>query len=122
MRRADILSYRPRDPAEAMLATQCIISGILTAYALGDTAAFLHASSTGMKNLQHIRSLYRHIRVLPRAMVERHSHQMAEMNKVVLEAYWQSQPPIREPNDRAPAEEAFSAVIVAVHPAPKMLQ
>jgi hypothetical protein len=122
MRRTEILSYRPRDTAEAMLATQCIILGMLMAYALGDTAIFPPTSSIGKKTDRDIRFLYRNIKGLPRCMLERRTHLMAETNRVTLEACRLSQPPIPEPNDRALAEEAFSAVIVPVHPAPKMLQ
>jgi hypothetical protein len=122
MRRTEILSYRPRNAAEAMLATQCIILGMLMAYALGDTAIFPPTSSIGKKTDRDIRSLYRNFKGLPLCMLERRIHLMAETNRVTLEACRLSQPPIPEPDDRILAEEAFSAVIVPVHPAPRMLQ
>jgi hypothetical protein len=122
MRRAQILSYHPRNAAEAMLATQCIIFGMLIAEARRNAATVPRTPSSTNKFLRDSRLLMRQSTAMQRTLVERQSRPLAEIDNAVFAALGLSQPVIPEPEDRALAEEAFSAVIVALHPAPKMLQ
>jgi hypothetical protein len=122
MRRAEILSYHPRDTVEAMLATQCILFGMVITNAERAATNFLPTSSAGKKILRDARCLSRQIVAIRRRLAERQSRPLPEIDNAVSKALGLSQPPTPEPNDRALAEEAYSAVIVALHPAPKMLQ
>jgi len=122
MRRAEILSYHPRNATEAMLATQCIILGMLVAENRRNAASSPRTSSSFNKHLRNISLLIRQSAGLRRILVQRQSRPLAEIDAAVFAALGLSQPVIPRPKDRVMGEEAFSAVIVALHPAPKMLQ
>ncbi len=120
---AEMLSYNPRNAAEAMLASHCILFRLVADAARRDA---IRAGTTPAEAKRHQRSA-------------RQFDKLVTENQQLL-ADFQARPlGVRAPAivaspgpnnaltpDPAPvandAEEAFSAVIVPLHPAPKMLQ
>jgi hypothetical protein len=123
--RKEILSYRPRDAAEAMLATQCILLGLVTADAKRDAAAQNPRSASKRKVQLVAKQLSDQTMAMHRLLVDRQAQPLGTMNEAILAALGFAEPPAPYPIPGAaqphPAK-IEDAVIVPLHPAPKMLQ
>jgi hypothetical protein len=126
-RRAEILSYHPRDSVEVMVATQCILLGIVTSDARRDAAGQPPGSSMAKAILRATKQFGKHIDALNRMTVERQAPPSGDMVQAVLQSLGVidppvPSPPVLDPRDPSQVEGAISAIIVPLHPAPKMLQ
>jgi hypothetical protein len=123
---AEVLSFHPRDAAEAMMATKCVLLRLVAEDCHRDAVRPGVAAAVAKKFLRNAKQF----------------DQLIKEARQTLERY-QSQPPVKidpafgvalglalgvepflvpDPDDPDQAEEPVSAIIVPLHPAPKMLQ
>ena len=109
---AEVLSHNPRDSVEAMIATQTVVLRLLSASArdrlAGDPA--------------RVKQMERMFTGLMRAMRQRQSRPLGAIDPTVAASLGLGEFLISDPHDPNQIEEAASARILALHPAPKMLQ
>jgi hypothetical protein len=120
---AEVLSYKPRNVAEAMLATHCILLRLVADDARLDV---LRLEGVPAKARPHQRSASQFNKLqanMQRTLADFQARPQARQTPAVFAAFgFNALPasgPAQSPDD---AEEAFSAVIVPLHPAPKTLQ
>ena len=135
---AEVLSYRPRNGAEAMLATQCMLMRLVGDHARVDAERTCLIPATSKRHLRSARQFDKALantqRILTRIQ-SRHLDTSApatvasaalvtsagQVTSGGLGCQEQDTSSVRARITEEP-EEAFSAVIVPLHPAPKMLQ
>jgi hypothetical protein len=120
---AEVLSYNPRNAAEAMLATHCILMRLVADDARGDANG---ARAVPAKAKQHQRSAGQFDKLLAnmqRTLADFQARPLEPPDPALFAALGLERylipAPARKLDD---AEQAFSAVIVPLHPAPKTLQ
>jgi hypothetical protein len=125
---AEVLSYNPRNTADAMIATQCILLRLMAEDSHRDAARpnlnpamakkFLRGAKQADKLLADMRQALAHRQALPQGKLD-----PVLFASLGLDLFLIPDPDDHAPDDKADdAEEAFSAIIVPLHPAPKMLQ
>jgi hypothetical protein len=120
--RAEVLGFRPRDTVEAMLATHCMMLGMVAEDASRNAARQPATSAEGKKSGRVAKQLSQQTTITHRLLAERQSRPLAPLHLKVLEVLGMNRPQPPAQDDPAEVGQAESAVIVPLHPAPKMLQ
>jgi hypothetical protein len=115
---AEVLNYNPRNSADAMLATHCIMMRLLAEDARQDAAQAEPARAK--KCLRSAREFDKLLIEMRQTLARRQARPLPKMDPATFVALRLEQFLIPDPEDTE--EEAFSAIIVPLHPAPKMLQ
>jgi hypothetical protein len=115
---AEVLSYDPRNSADAMLATHCTMMRLLADDARQDAAQAEPANAK--KCLRSARECDKLLIEVRQTLARRQASPLRKMDPARFIALGMEQVLIPDPEDTE--EEAFSAIIVPLHPAPKMLQ
>ncbi|HEX3991556.1 MAG TPA: hypothetical protein VHX39_10340 [Acetobacteraceae bacterium] len=120
---AEVLSYNPRNPAEAMLATHCIMLRLVADDARRDAS---HARGHPEMARQHQRSAKQcdqRVAANRRMLADFQSRPLRSLDPATFAALGLTDFLIPDPTQSTDdAEEAFSAIIVPLHPAPNTLQ
>jgi hypothetical protein len=119
---AEIMSYNPRNAAEAMMATHCIVLRLLAADTHRDAARTDLSASLAKKNLRLAKQFEKQIVEMEKMLALRQARPLGKMDPGLFVSLGLSQFLIADPDDPDQIEEAVSATIVPLHPAPKMLQ
>ncbi len=121
---AEVLSYKPRNAADAMLATHCVMLRLLAEDCHRDandarapTPPMRKNSCAHAKQFDKLLVEMEQTAGAPPGPSRRRSWIRRCSSRSDLEQFL-----IPDPDDPANADEAFSAIIVPLHPAPKMLQ
>jgi hypothetical protein len=120
---AEVLSYRPRNAAEAMLATHCILFRLVADDARADASRTCSIPAEAHQHLRSARQFDRLIAKSQRTLADFQARPSGIPDPVMSAALGLS--PVLAPDPGRSiddAEEAFSAIIVPLHPAPKTLQ
>ena len=115
----EVLGYGPRNSAEAMLAIHCILLKLLAKDTLRDANEPGLSTEAVKKYLRTAKQFDRMVANWEATLARRQTQALGEIDAGVFEA-----PGLTEFLNPCPdgAEDAVSAVIVPLHPAPKMLQ
>ncbi|MGA3005171.1 MAG: hypothetical protein ABSE20_25975 [Acetobacteraceae bacterium] len=120
---AEVLSYNPRNVAEVMLATHCILLRLVADDARRDAN---RAGADPAMARQHQRSAKQFDKLVAnnrRMLADFQSRPLRTSDPAIFAALGLNEFLVPHPaRSRDDAEEAFSAVIVPLHPAPKTLQ
>jgi hypothetical protein len=120
---AEVLRYNPRNPVEVMLATHCIMLRLVGDDARRDAN---HARARPELARQHQRSAKQcdqRVAANRRMLADFQSRPLRSLDPATFAALGLNEFLIPDPTQRTDdAEEAFSAIIVPLHPAPKTLQ
>jgi hypothetical protein len=119
---AELLSYNPRNSAEAMLATHCILLRLLAEDAHRDASRPNPDPATAKKLQRSARQMDKLLADMQQTLARRQAQALGKLEPATFIALGLEQLLIPDPDDPNVAEEAFSAIIVPLHPAPKMLQ
>jgi len=119
---AQVLAYNPRNAAEAMLATHCILMRMMAEESQRDGVRHSHSPAMVKKFLQSAKQFERLVDEMERTIGRRQTRELTTFDRAVFEGLGIGQLLPPEPEDPDQPEEAFSAIIVPLHPAPKMLQ
>ncbi len=144
---AEVLRYNPRNSAEAMLATQCILLRLMLADSRHDAGRPDLTPGLAKKLLQHAKEFRKLIGQMEQALASRQAQPAGGMDVRLALALGLGEYVIPDPAATLPAasvaaakvpaakvpaakvpaidglaDYAVSAVIVPLHPAPKMLQ
>jgi hypothetical protein len=87
-----------------------------------DAAVQPPGSAARRKIIRDAMNLMKQISAIYEHLVARQSRPLGEIDRTMFEALGLGRFLIPEPNELPLDEEAFSAIIVPLHPAPKMLQ
>jgi hypothetical protein len=117
--KAEILSHNPRNAAEAMLATHSILMKTLLNDTRRDAA---RVPSKGNNFLKLVRQFTKQSDEMIRHLEYMKSRPLSKMDPAIFLALGITPEMIPDPDDPAQPQEAVSANIVPLHPAPKMLQ
>ncbi len=117
---AQVLSFDPRDSADAMLAAHCVLLRLVAEDTHRDAARPGLAPATAKKFLRNARAFDRLTEEAKQMLAKRQSRPPGKMDVGMVRAPGFEEVLVPDPDDAA--EEAFSAIIVPLHPAPKMLQ
>jgi hypothetical protein len=120
---AEVLSYKPRNAAEAMLATHCILLRLVADDARLDALRLEAAPAEAKPHQRSARQFDKLLANMQRTLADFQARPRARQTPAVFAALgfnaFPASGPARSLDD---AEAAFSAVIVPLHPAPKTLQ
>jgi hypothetical protein len=119
---AEVLAYKPRDVADAMLATQCVVLRVVAQDSNRDAGRPGVSPDMQKKFLRSARQFGKLIDDMEKTMSRRAPRQPNATDAAIYRAPGLEQLLVREPDDAGQTDEAFSAVIVPLHPAPKLLQ
>ena len=119
---AEVLSYNPRNSAEAMIATHCVLLGLLAADSHRDAVRPGLAPAMAKQFLRGAKEFDKLIADMKQILTLRQARPLGQMDPALCLSLGLGQFLIPDPDDPDQAEEAFSAIIVPLHPAPKMLQ
>lgn len=124
---AEVLSFNPRDSAEAMLATQCVLLRLLAKDTHRDATRPGLTPGVVRKILRDAKEFEKLIVDMRKTLVQRQAQPLGRMDPALCVSLGLGEFLIPDPNDPGSddpggEEEAFSAVIVPLHAAPKMLQ
>lgn len=119
---AEMLSYRPRNVAEAMLATHCILLRLVAEDALRDASRAASVPAMAKRHQRSAKQFYKLLANMQRMLTDFQSRPLGPVDPAVFAASGHEEVPVSGRSPVADAEEAFSAIIVPLHPAPKMLQ
>jgi hypothetical protein len=119
---AEVLTYNPRDSAEAMMATHCVVLRLLADDSRRDAARPGVAPGMQKKFLRQAKEFDQLIAEMKENLASRQTRPPGKMDPALGLSLGLGEFLIPDPDDPEQAEEAFSAVIVPLHPAPKMLQ
>jgi hypothetical protein len=119
---AEVLGYAPRDSADAMLATQCVLLRLLAEDAHRDASRPILEPAVAKKRLRGAKQMDRLFAEMKQTLAHRQAQTRGKMDPAMFVAFGLEQFLVPDPDDPEQAEEAFSAIIVPLHPAPKMLQ
>ncbi len=111
---AEVLSFRPRNCAEAMIACQCVLLRVLAGMANG--------VSPTQKPSGDAKQLARLIIDMKQALADRQAAPLGKIDKSIFVALGLTESLIPDPGDPDQLNDAFSAIIIPLHAAPKMLQ
>jgi hypothetical protein len=116
---AEVLTYNPRNSAEAMIATHCILLRLLAEDAHRDSVRpHRHTAVAGRSAKQFDKLLAD----LKQTLADFQAQPLQLPDAETFIALGLGHFLIPGPKPEADAEEAFSAIIVPLHPAPKILQ
>ena len=119
---AEVMTYKPRDSAEAMLATHCIVLRLMAEDCYRD-AARTGVSSAMVKRFNRDGKQFERLLAKTRAtLLRRQAQPLGRMDPAMALSLGLGQFLIPDPDDPDQIEDAFSATIVPLHPAPKMLK
>lgn len=119
---AEVKTFNPRDSAEAMLATHCVLMDALTKHTIRDatnprlTPGVAKQCDRDAKEFQKLMQETKH------ALARRQAAPLGRMDAALCALLGLSRFLIPDPDEPATSEPAFSAIIVPLHSAPKMLQ
>jgi hypothetical protein len=116
---AEVLSYNPRDVGEAMLATHCIMLRLVADDARRD-ASRATVPAEAKQHLRSAKQLDKQVASNKRLLADFQSRPLRTPDPAILAAIGLKEFLIPDP--AGDAEEAHSAIIVPLHPAPKTLQ
>ena len=119
---AEVLSYNPRNSADAMLATQCIMLRMLSEDCTRDASRPHHSRAAAKQILRTAKQFDQLFGDMLRQLAQRQEHPLQKLDPAVFAAMGLEQFLVPDPDDPDAPEEAFSAIIVPLHPAPKSLQ
>ena len=119
---AELLSYHPRDAADAMIATHCMMLRMLGEDSRRDAERTDVVPAMRSKFLSQAKEFDQLEAEMKRTLKRRQAVKLNKMDPALFRSLGLEQSLIPDPDDPEQAEEAFSAVIVPLHPAPKMLQ
>jgi hypothetical protein len=117
---AEVLSYKPRNSADAMLATHCIMLGLMAEDMHRDAARPDLDPAQAKKFLRSAKQFEKLRADMKKTLERRQTRPLGKMDPAMFIALGLEQ--FLVPDPEAMPEEAFSAVIVPLHPAPKTLQ
>jgi hypothetical protein len=114
--KAEILSCHPRNAAEAMVAAHTILMKMLV-------QDFRNRDSSKGNNFpKQLRQFNKQADAMIRKLLHQQSVPLRDRDMALFHALGVVPEMMLDPNDPAQPEEAVSAIIVPLHPAPKMLQ
>ncbi len=119
---AEVLSYNPRDSADAMLAAQCIMLRLLSEDCQRDARRSNPDPGKAKKALRTAKQFDKLLTDMEQTLARRQALPAATMDPATFVSLGLEQFLIPDPEDPNEVEEAFSAIIVPLHPAPKLLQ
>jgi hypothetical protein len=119
---AEVLSYHPRDSADALLAGQCILLRLLAEDCHRDANRPSLDAAKAKKLLRTAKQFDKLLDGMKQTLARRHERPVAKMDPAMFVSLGLEQFLIPDPDDPNNVEEAFSAIIVPLHPAPKALQ
>lgn len=119
---AEVLSYKPRDSAEAMIAAHCVMLRLLAEDAHRDAARPHPDAATAKKFLRAAKQMDKLLTDMKRTLARRQTQTLGKIDPAMAISLGLEQFLIPDPDDPDQVEEAVSAIIVPLHPAPKMLQ
>ncbi len=119
---AEVLSYKPRNSAEAMLATHCVMLRLLAGDSRCATARSNPGAAIAKKLLRDSKRMHKLLDDMEKTLTHRQSESLGRMDVALAASLGLGEFLILNPDDPDRPEEAFSATIIPLHPAPKMLQ
>jgi hypothetical protein len=119
---AEVLSFNPRNSAEAMMATHCVLLRLLAEDTHRDAVRPGLTRAMAKKFLRSAKEFDKLIAEMKQTLAERQAQPLGRMDPALCLSLGLGEFLIPDPDDPDHDEEAFSAVIVPLHPAPKMLQ
>ena len=119
---AEVLSFRPRNAAEVMMAVQCVVMRIMHEDSLRDAARTDLDPRLVKESARHARDFASLAKEMAETLAEFQSDPLGEPDPATFVALGLEHMLIPDPDDPDFAEEPVSATIVPLHPAPKMLQ
>jgi hypothetical protein len=119
---AEVLAFNPRDTADAMLATQCVLMRLLARDTHRDATRPGLTPMMLRKFMRNAREFDKLALDTQRTLADRQTRPLDKMDPEMFRSLGMENFLIPDPDDPEVAEEAFSAIIVPLHPAPKMLQ
>jgi hypothetical protein len=120
---AEVLSYNPRNMAEAMLATHCILMRLLADHARRDASQTRAHPTMARQHERSAKQLDKRVAANRRMLADFQSRSPGPLDPGLFATLGLTDFLIPDPSQSTDdAEEAFSAVIVPLHPAPKTLQ
>jgi hypothetical protein len=119
---AEVLSYKPRNSAEAMLATHCVMLRLLADDSRRDTARPNRDAAIAKKLVRDSKQMHKLLDNMEKTLTDRQSQSLGKMDVALAVSLGLGEFLIPNPDDPDRPEEAYSATIVPLHPAPKMLQ
>jgi hypothetical protein len=118
----EVLSYKPRDSADAMMATHCVLLRLVAEDARRDANRAGVAPQTARKCLRDAKELERLGAEMKHMLARRQSRPLGKMDPALFRSLGLGQFLVPDPGDPIQRDQATSAVIVPLHPAPKLLQ
>ena len=118
----EVLNYKPRNAGEAMLAVDCVM---LRRFAKGtnrDAARPGRLPTTAAKVLRNEKQFAQLLGKLEKMLTRRQTGPQPEMDPAIYKSLGLGEFLVPDPADTDHDEAAVSAIIVPLHPAPKMLQ
>jgi hypothetical protein len=120
---AEVLGYNPRNAADAMLATHCVLLRLLAEDAHRDASRRDLSPAMAKQFLRGARQADKLLADMRKALARRQAEPQGKLDPALFASLGLDQFLIPDPDDNPDdAEDAFSAIIVPLHPAPKMLQ
>jgi hypothetical protein len=131
---AEVLSFNPRDSAEAMLATQCVLLRLVAKDTHRDAARPGLTPAIVKKIQRNAKEFEKLILGMKQTLADRQAQPLGRMDPALCVSLGLGAFLIPDPDQSGPdasdspdapdndEEEAFSAIIVPLHAAPKMLQ
>lgn len=119
---AKVVSYNPRNGPEAMVAVQCVIMRLMAEDCHRDAARPDIALSLKNAHLRTARECEKLLADQKRLLAQWQRSPLRKIEPTAVANLGLAQSLIPDPDDPDFAEEAYSAIIVPLHPAPKMLQ
>lgn len=119
---AEVLNFNPRDSVEAMLATHCVMLRLLADDTHRDAARPGLTPAMAKKFLRSAKQFDKLIAGHKQTLADRQARPLGKMDPALSVSLGLGEFLIPDPDDPDNGEEAFSAVIVPLHSAPKMLQ
>lgn len=119
---AEVLSYNPRDSADAMIATHCVMLRLLAEDGHRDAVRPNRDPAMAKQLLRGAKQMDKLLANMKQTLARRQAQTLGKMDPAMFVSLGLEQFLIPDPDDPDQPEEAFSAIIVPLHPAPKMLQ
>jgi hypothetical protein len=119
---AEVLGYNPRNAGEAMLAVQRIVLRLLSKDTNRDAARASRPATTAAKILRDEKQFVRMMDKWEKMLARRQAGPPLEMDPAIHKSLGLGEFLVPDPTDTEHDEDAVSAIIVPLHPAPKMLQ
>ena len=120
---AEVLSYTPRDAVEAMLAVQCVVLRLVTEDAQRDAARPGLPPDLARDIPRSVRQMTKLTAKMKRTLRDWQDRPLPAVDSAAFRAVEPPAPaPLPDPDAYDETAEAFSAIIVPLHPAPRMLQ